>query len=100
MLRLLLRLLLGREHATYDRAVHLVGHVPNLPIVILLTDGEGRQVAFLPELLMADFGRQIALKIVLAVRRFVAMPCAIASEDADLVVVPRQSILGLVEQDQ
>ena len=100
VLRLFGCFLFGREHAAHNRPVYLVGSFHDLPSVILLANGEGRQVAFLAEILMPNPHRQVAFQIVLAIGRFITMLSAIASEDADLVVVPRQAVFGLVQQDE
>src|SRR5664279_4195744 len=86
------------QDSTHDGAIQFVSDVYHLPIVSFLTDGEGRQVAFFPEILMASLYREVAFQIALAISGFIAMLRPVPGKDSNLIEVPRQSVLGLVQQ--
>src|ERR1035437_7712945 len=100
MLGLFRSLFFRSQHSMYDGAIQFVADVYHLPIVSFLTNGEGRQVPFFPEVLMASLYRKVAFQIALAISGFIAMLRPVPGKDSNLIKVPRQSVLGLVQQHQ
>src|SRR5579864_7168970 len=100
MLRFLSRFFLRSGNTAHNRPIQFVGSGHYLAGVVHLANSEGRQIAFLLEVLVADFDRKVASQVALAVRRFITMLRTIASKYANLVVVPCQPILRFVQQDQ
>src|ERR1019366_9098098 len=84
-------LLFGGQNSAHDRAIQFVSDVHHLPVVIFLADGEGRQVAFFPEVLMASLHREVTFEIALAISGFIAMLRPVPGKNSDLIKIPRQS---------
>src|SRR5208337_5036656 len=73
------------EHLADDGAIQFVSDFHHLAAVGFFVDGEGWQVTFLPEHLVASLSRKVAFQIALAISGLVAMADAAPGENADLV---------------
>src|SRR5260370_3363156 len=94
-------LLLPRgQHAAHDGRVQFVFAFADIAVVVRHAQDEDWQRAFLVEILSRDGHRQHAVQTMLAVGGFVAMLSYIPGEDADLIVVIRQAVVGFSDDAQ
>ena len=77
------------QHPTDDGRIQLVLALADVARIVLHSEDEDRQGAFLVEGLLGDGYRQDSVQPVLAVGGFVAVLADVPGEDPDLVVVVR-----------